>query len=225
MAVTRNCGMGMTITPGTLRTWSQYCNRYWTKHAETRMWPCQAVCGAFTMELKRLADGGLSWPPVYPSLVVMLRMLAILPPPISYVLVKRRYTLTFPSYSEPYLIALLFSYLITRTKQRPIFFVMWSEVVDVLHDAKFTGSACENGGVCPHFHNIGNRCMWMVSVKPLPLYVWRKSCPPPPYKFDIRLGWPQSPFWRCGEETNLFHCLESNVDTRVVQSVAYSGKL
>lgn len=94
----------------------------------------------------------------YASLVVMLRTLAVLPSLISYVLVRRRNTLTFPSYSLAYLIALLFSYLITRTKLGPNFFAMRSEV-DVLNDAKFTGSVWENGGVRPHFHNIGNRCM------------------------------------------------------------------
>jgi len=76
----------------------------------------------------------------------MLRMLAVLPSLISYVLFKRRNTLTFPSYSVAYLIALLFSYLITRTKLGPNFFLMRSEVVDVLNDAKFTGSVWENGG-------------------------------------------------------------------------------
>lgn len=92
MVVMRNCGMGITLTTGNLCTWNQYDNRYWTKRAETRMWQCQALCGTFTLELQRLSDGILSWPPFYPSLVVMLRMLAVLPPLISYVLIKRRNT-------------------------------------------------------------------------------------------------------------------------------------
>jgi hypothetical protein len=74
-----------------------------------------------------LSDGVLSWPLLYPSLVATLRMLAVLPTLISYVLVKRRNTLTFLSYSLAYLIALSFNYLITRTKVRPNFFVMLSD--------------------------------------------------------------------------------------------------
>jgi len=50
----------------------------------------------------------------------------------------------------------------------------------------------------------------------------KKELPPSP-KFDNRLVWPRSQFGLYGEETNLFHCLESNADSPVVQSVAYSG--